>query len=112
MPRAIGKSKAAPIFLRSAGARLTVTRSGGNGKTRVTDRGADAIAALAYRRVGQADHGDSRQPGGDVNLDRYWYRLHAGDCRRRNAREHALRSATFPPIVEFGIQTHQCKRAC
>src|SRR6476646_9799580 len=32
MPSAIGKSNAAPIFRRSAGARLTVTRFGGNGK--------------------------------------------------------------------------------
>ena len=32
MPSAIGRSNAAPTLRTSAGARLTVTRSGGNGK--------------------------------------------------------------------------------
>ena len=32
MPTAVGKSKAAPSFRRSAGARLTVMRSSGNSK--------------------------------------------------------------------------------
>src|SRR3954453_6150932 len=55
IPIAMGRSNPEPSFLRSAGARLMVIWVGGIVYPGVLDGGADAIAALPHRGVGQSD---------------------------------------------------------
>ena len=55
----------------------------------VPERGADAVARLAHRPVGQADGGRVRQPGGDVDFDVDDQGVDAAERAGANASEHA-----------------------
>jgi hypothetical protein len=59
----------------------------------VPDRAADAIAALADRGVGEADHREGREPERHVNLDVHGTRVHAAQGGGPEAGEHASRGA-------------------
>src|SRR5437667_105525 len=58
------------------------------------------VAALAYRRVRQADHGDARQSACHVDFHRDWNGVDAEDGRRGETREHA-RSRASPRPTEI-----------
>ena len=61
------------------------------GKTRVADRTAHAIAAFAYGGVGEADHGDPREPCRDVDLDRNGDGVDTKHCGRVESCQHVQR---------------------
>jgi hypothetical protein len=54
----------------------------------VANRTADAIAALAHARIGQADHRQARQPERDVDFDDDGGGVDAEDGGGAHAREH------------------------
>ena len=55
----------------------------------VLDRGAHALARLAHGGVAEADDGERRQPGTDVDLDPHLARIDPVDGERGGAAEHA-----------------------
>jgi hypothetical protein len=63
---------------------------------RVQDRRADTLARLAHRPVGEADDGEVREAGADVDLDSDAARLEAVDRERGDAGEHARHARERP----------------
>jgi hypothetical protein len=70
MPSAIGRSKRPDSLGRSAGARLTVMRRWGNSKPQFWIAARTRSRASLHFGVGQADQGECRQAGGEMDFDR------------------------------------------
>ena len=109
MPSAIGRSNDEPALRMSAGARLTVTRCGGNSKPELR------IALRTRSRLsrtlasGRPTIAERRQAERDVDLDLHRAGLDPEDRRRAHAGEHArgavqgARAAARLPRNSLGI---------
>ncbi len=92
-PTAMARSRPDPALRSEDGARFTVILRHREVEAAVGDRGPDPVPGLPAGGVGQADDGEARQAGGEVDLDPDGVAVDAEEAGRGDGCEHGGPSA-------------------
>ena len=106
----MGRSKAEPSFLMSAGARLTTTCFRGKSKPVFLSAARTRLFALFHGRIGKAHGGKKGQsPARDIDLNFYRIGIDAEHCGADDLREHRAPLVTLRN-ADLGIWNELRKR--